>query len=120
VLQVLCADQLARAFPYLADRSADQVAKWDELLEFDEIFDDAHRALCEALADFSRSRGRAAVAKYLAATPRLLAKETAANLAAMPDLEQLEAALDARLPRQPTPGNSSTNTPASSESSPTA
>jgi hypothetical protein len=123
ILAVLCRQQAERVYPDLADKPDQLLARWEELLASDFEFDDAHEKFLAELSDFCRSRGRAAVAKYLDATPRLLAKEAEANLRRLPDLVQLEADLDRRLlaPVNPeTPGDSSTNTPEKSESTATA
>lgn len=119
ILAVLQRDAAERSAPELAGQPLDAVAAFfDETLASDETFDSAHTAFCQELADFCRSRGRAAVAKYLDATPRLLAKETQANQALLPDPAKIEADLDAKLPPA-TPGDSSTSTPGNLAPSPT-
>ena len=114
ILAVLCREEAERRWPHAAGKPEALVDEFDGLLESDAVFERAHAEFCGELADFCRSRGRAAVAKYLDATPRLLAKESAANEAALPDLAEMEADLDRRIP-----GNSLTSSPAKSESSPT-
>lgn len=114
VLEVLQHAEAERVWPEAAGKPAELLEHFDEVLQTDEVFDQAHTAFCAELADFCRSRGRAALAKYLDATPRLLAKENAANMAQLPDVASLEAELDRRLP---IPGDSSTNSPASAAES---
>jgi len=97
ILEVLCRADAERTWPEAAGHVELLLDRFDEVLASDTVFDAAHQAFCEELADFCRSRGRAAVAKYLDATPRLLAKEAAANLAQLPDVARLEAELDARV-----------------------
>lgn len=113
VLEILQHDQAARLWPDVADQPDELLTRIEDVLGTDEAFERAHKAWTEELADFCRSRGRTALAQYLDATPRLLAKETKANLAQMPDPAKVEAKLDAQLQ---TLGDSSTSTAENSES----
>lgn len=123
VLEVLCHDAAGAVWPEAAGKPADILDRFEELLTDDNWFDQAHKAVCEELADFFRGRGRQTLAAYLERAPHLIAKETQATQAALPDPATIERTLDERLaslrPNLPTPGTSSTTGPEKSESTPT-
>lgn len=116
ILAELCRAEAERRDPEAVGQPDKLLGLFDAVLNDDAVFDAAHAAFCAELADFCRGRGRTAVARYLDATPRLLAKEAAANLAQLPDVEAMEAQLDARLQ---TRGGLPTSGLEKSESSPT-
>lgn len=112
LLSVLLEDQLAKAFP--GETGADMaLSRADELVADGETFHAAHEAVTAEWADFSRLRGQRWNAEQLDRVQALLAKQAqVAELEVKAELDKMEAAADARL----TPGNSSTTTPADSES----